>query len=288
MFEQMKQFVSTFRELEKQQPALTDTEMANWEKLREKLSRTPPPDRGVRSANRRIIVVASFYPQAGASFLAGNFAFLQGGNDIPTILCEPPGSLSYYYFALDSERRSVRAQEQDGVKSKQIDLHDGMLQVKVTASLEKQAVSQREWTSWILANQKEASLLIIDLSSEWRGEMANWVMQLADEIWFVLDADFPRLTRLLLTESPPPVWNEADGKVKIIANRWNQRLAKQSVLKRLEGTLSLWDLNQQGRKIDACVPQVNGEKVSFSQLEASFYLEKYPEEAAVFEHLANL
>lgn len=288
MFEQMKQFVSAFRELEKQQPVLTQTEKEHWEKLREKLSRPSPPERSAHPSTRKIVAVASFYPQAGASFLASNFAFHQAGNDIQTILCELPGIISYYYFALDSGRRAVQEKVQDGTHSKLINLHRGMLRIKVTASLETRSISHKEWTNWVLANQKEASLVVIDLSSHWQGDLADWIMQLADEVWFVLDSDFPRLTRLLLTESPPPVWTENDQKVKIIANKWNERLSKESVRRRMEGTLSLWDSDQKGRKIDAYMPILNGEKVSMTQLEASLYLEKYPEEGRLFEPLAYL
>lgn len=286
MFDQLKQFVSNFRELEKRELVLTPDEEDRWKKLKEKLAASGLQEKSNQPLFHRVIAVASFYPQAGSSFLASNFAFFQASKEIQTTLCEIPSGISYYYFALDSERRAVPDRGQTREEYRKIQLLNGALRIKVTASLVHRPLSQGELSNWFLTNSKESSLFIIDLSSHWRGEPAEWIMELADQVWFILDSDFPRLSRLILSETAPAIWQKNYEKIKIVANKWNGRLASNSVVKKIEGTLSFWDTELQSKKVDAFFPLIKAEKISSAQLEAVLLLEKYPEEGLLFEQLA--
>lgn len=283
MYQKMNRFVSHFRELEKQEVTPTNEEEKRWHRLKEKLSMPAPEDKSHYQFHR-VIVIASFYAQAGASFLASNFAYQQAGKEVRTVLSEAPGQISYYYFALDGERRGNRSTTDSSIR--QVSMQNGFLRIKMDASLEKGLYSQSDIANWFLWNSKEASLFIIDMSSNWRGELASYIMGLADEIWFVLDTDFPRLTRLMLTEQAPEFWNSGKQKTRFIANKWNQELSRAGIIKRIEGTLSLWDTDEKTKRVDAFFPLLQGEKVSNVQSTACLLLEKYPEEEKWFDQLA--
>ncbi|GAA4721485.1 hypothetical protein [Brevibacillus fulvus] len=287
MFNQVKQFVDQFRELEKQGMALTEAEQDTWKRLKEKL--TAASDKQFDQPHRsikRVIAIASFYPQAGASFLAGNFSYCQAEKSLQTVLCELPEQHSYFYFALDSESRSTRKPGAVTSQEQEIRLLNGRLRVRVFQPEPTNYNSALpELMNWFLQNSRDPELLIIDLSSHWRGEAAEWIMGVADEVWFVLDADFSRLSRLVLTESPPAVWKEGNEKIKVIANRWNAALSDHKIIRKIEGTLSFWSSEPKG--IHAVMPHFEACKVSEAQLAAQLFLERYPDESVHFDKLAR-
>ncbi len=110
--------------------------------------------------------------------------------------------------------------------------------------------------------------------------------ELADEIWVVLDADIARLTRLFLIESAPGWWLSGKNKVKIIANKWNAQLARTTVLKKVEGTLSLWGTSSS--QVDYQVPLIDQEKAAAAHVKANFLLELFPEEESEFQSLMHV
>jgi hypothetical protein len=282
MFHQVNRFVSHFRQLEKQQFTLTKEEEKRWKSLKEKLAASPPADeQPYIPVFRSYIAVVSLYPQAGASFVASNFAYVQAGKGIPTTLCEMPGDVSYFYFALDYERRAHHNLKDS--TGKVLLLQNNLLRIKVDASLHKQSHSQTDIVDWFFSASKETPCLIIDLSSRWRGDLARRILDLADEIWVVFDSDLARLTRLCLVEEPPAWWNQLCKKIRLIANRWNSRLLRHTILKRVEGTLSLWNHDHFLRNIDVTIPQIDGEKVADAHSKASILSEIYPEDERWFD-----
>jgi hypothetical protein len=281
-FHKVNRFVSHFRELEKQAYSLTKEEEQSWQALKEKLSASVPEEQRF-PVSRRIIAIAGLYPRAGASFLAGNFAYYLAGKGIPTTLCEMPGIVSYYYFALDFERRAH--QDLKDSAEKMLLLQNNLLRIKVDASLQKQNPSQMDITNWLLLVSKDSPCVIFDLSSYWTEESVHRIMALADEIWLVFDSDVARLTSLFLSEKAPKAWKSMADKIRIIANKWNPHLARSGVMKRVEGTVSLWDEEHQKREIDATFPLIDSQKVSIAQSKASLLLEVHPEEGKWFESL---
>jgi hypothetical protein len=281
MFQQVNRFVSHFRQLEKQEFTLTQEEEQLWRSLREKLAASAPLDEPFAPVFRSYIAVISLYPQGGASFVSSNFAYVQAGKGIPTTLCEMPDDVSYFYFALDFERRAHHNLKDSA--GKLLLLQNNLLRIKVDTSLCKPSVSQTDIVDWFLSASKETPCLIIDLSSRWRGELARRILELADEIWVVFDSDLARLTRLFLAEEPPAWWGSMGEKIRLIANKWNSRLLRPGILKRVEGTLSLWNRDHFIRNIDATIPQIDGEKVAIAQSKACILSEIYSEEARWFD-----
>lgn len=289
MFQQVKQFVTTFRELENQEQSVSSEERARRERLRKVLSAPVETTQSQQALHRYVLAVASLYPQAGASFIASNFAYYQAGKGMSVMLCELPDGPPYYYFALDSEERA-QAGTQAGIQAdeKIINMQNGYLCVKTKAPYGKHTFSFPELTSWLLGNSKETSMLIVDISSFWKQESAAWIMDMADEIWFVIDSDIPRFARSIMTEEAPRVWNESGKKVRLMANKWDRMFAKDHLLKRIEGTLSFWDLNRKQKHIDLLVPPVPKQKIMNAHQKAKFLLEMHPEESGVFAQMAAL
>ncbi len=283
MLRQLQRFVTTFRELEKEQFAPTPEEERRWKLLKEKLG-TAPVEIPEHHVSRRILAVASFYPQAGASFLAGNLAYLQAGKQMHVTLCEMPGVTSYFYFALDSERRaeSCHKHPRNASIDRLIPMQGGRLRIRVEAPFQERVISQTDLTNWFLANSREASLLVIDVSSNWKEERAAWIAEWADEIWFVLDADLPRLARLVVAEQPPLFWQTCADKIRVIANKWNDKLKATSVLHKVEGTLSLWNTE---KRVEGVFPLIDAKKASKAHLSGQLLLESCPEEEPHFEQL---
>jgi hypothetical protein len=289
MFHQVKQFVTTFRELEKREIIATREEEDQRQRLRHILAVPQPQEISVQQVHRRILAIAGFYPQAGASFIASNFACYQAGRDIHTTLCEMPDGEPYFYFALDSEERGepVKGTEKDNAE-KTVFLQNGQLRVKAISPLSRAKPSHSEIASWFLASCKDTSMLIIDLSSHWQRESAEWIMEVSDEIWFVCDTDIPRLARTIVTQEPPEAWSRNFRKIRLIANKWNHTYAKSSVIKKLEGTISLWNKEHIVKRVDMLVPLISYEKVTAAQIKSRFLLETSPEEGNVFAQLASL
>jgi len=281
MFEQMSRFVSRFRDLEQQEIVRTREEERQWKELKEKLSATAL-DEPKPVYSRKCIAVTSLYAQAGASFVAANAAFLCSDRGVPVTLCELPGNISYYYFALDFERRGNRPAH----ASSMIFLHDQHLRIQICPPLPEQHIPQPDTAEWLLQISKDSQTVFIDLSSRWREANAQRIFEMADEIWIVFDADLPRLTRLFLTEAAPAWWFQQKPKIRLIANKWNARLSRLHVMKRVEGTVSLWN-REVGKaiRIDAILPMINPEKIAAAHAKASLLLELFPEEAEHFQPL---
>lgn len=289
MFQQVRQFMSTFRELENQELPMNREDKERGERLRQILSTTVESISNTQPPNRYIVAVASFYSQAGASFIAGNLAYHQAGKGKSVILCELPTGNPYYYFALDSEERAEASMNQGDLHDEKIiTMQAGCLRVKANVPYMRENVSYPEVTSWLLGNSRNASLLIIDISSGWKEEAAAWIMDMADEIWFVLDSDIPRFARTILTEEAPKAWNTSGKKVRLIANKWSQAHEKEQLKKRIEGTLSFWSLNQKNKRVDMLVPAIINQKIMNTHDKAQFLLEAYPEEEEAFARLATL
>lgn len=288
MFDQVRQFTHMFRELENQERAVNREDQKRGERLRQALSTSVETVQYSYQLHRYVLVIASFYPQAGASFIAGNLAYYQAGKRVPVVLCEPPAGQPYYYFALDGEVRAESGNRLHNHTEKIITMQDGYLRVKANTPYDQKPNAFPEITSWLLGNSKDASLLIVDISSCWKGETASWIMDMADEIWFVLDTDVPRFARTILTEEAPKAWNESGKKVRLIANRWDQAIAKVDLMKKMEGTLSYWNHNQIIKQIDMLIPAVSGEKIMNAHAKAKLLLEMYPEEENMFGQMSSL
>ncbi len=287
MFDQVRQFTTMFRELENQERSVSREDQVRGQRLRQVLSTSLEAGQSSYQLHRYVLVIASFYPQAGASFIASNLAYYQAGKRIPVVLCEAPSGQPYYYFALDGEVRAESSSRLDNHTEKIITMHDGYLRVKANAPYDQKLNAFPEVTNWLMGNSKEASLLIIDISSFWRSETSSWIMDMADEIWFVFDTDVPRFARTILMEEAPKAWNDRGKKVRLIANRWDQAFAKEHLMKKMEGTLSYWNHNQIIKQIDFLVPAISSEKIMKAHEKAKFFLEMYPEEEDIFAQMSS-
>lgn len=282
MNRELQRFVTVFRELEQKQYSCTSEELHHFEAIKHKLTFLPYTH-STNFISQRSIAIASLYPQAGSSFIASNVAVSQANKRVKTTLCELPTITPYYYFALDCERRGLE-QSNETI----IPLVRGDLKVKPVIPFSKlDPLSQNDITSWYLRNHKECSLLIIDISHQWRSEMSSWICKWVDEIWLVVDTNFPRITSFVLTDEASLLWEEHRAKIRIIANRWSPFLSKMDACKKLEGTLSLWNAISVFPKIKWFMPMHDSEKNSISQMRGKFLLECYPEEGEAFEELGN-
>ncbi len=283
MFQHLQKFVTTFRELEKKEPLRSQEEEEQWKQLKEKLSAAEVHAVVEHQQYMKSIAVASLYPRVGASFIASNFAFYEAARSIRTTLCENPIEQSYFYFALDCERRKPVSRNNEKIMW----LMNQSLQIKVTPPYESQVYSQAEAMNWFFTNQKHCSFFILDFSSHWRGELASWLFEMVDQIWFVIDPDFPRLSQTIFAEEAPENWKKNLHKISIIANKWNEDVAARGVIKRIEGTLSQWD-EQNKLKVGASVPRIDANKLSRAQLAARIFLEMYPDEGEFLDQLSHL
>jgi len=281
MYHQLKQFVNTFRELE-QRPVVPDDEERR-QRLREVLTVQLSTEQAAQpKLQRKTLAVASLYPRAGASFVTGNMAYYMANRGIHTTLCEIPGSSGYLCFALDSERRKKEA-----ASGETLLLHNGSLKVQVALPVGQRTLAHHELSSWFMSVQRGADLLIVDLSSNWQGDWADLILEWVDEAWFVLDSDIPRIAAMCAL--PPPVsWQKHATKIRLIANRWNEVLAKSSVIKKLEGTLSLWQEEYTLKKIEAIIPSFDSEDVTRAHLAGKLLVEVNPDKAQTFSQLASL
>ena len=280
MFEQMSRFISRFRDLEQQEFVRTREEERRWKELKEKLSAHPLEEQ--QAYSRKCVAVTSLYEQAGASFVAANAAFLWSDRGVPVTLCELPGTVSYFYFALDFERRG----NQPVYASPAILLRDQHLRIQIDPPLPEQQFPQLDTAEWLLRTSKDSPTVFIDLSSRWRETSAQRVFEMADEIWVVFDADLPRLTRFFLAEAAPQWWFRQKQKIRLIANKWSPRLSRVQVKKRVEGTVSLWNREaEEAVTIDVILPFIDVEKIAAAHVKASLLLELFPEEADHFQPL---
>lgn len=288
MRKEVQQFVAKFRQLEAKAFSMTAEEQQILQRLKERLVDAPRESVSPRHHDiPRTIAVASLYAQAGASFVAGNAAFFFASRQIPTALCELPTVQSYFYFALDSERRGkpvVSSQHEFQQDARLLILEGGLLRVWVTDPTVARQISQSELVNWFLSRRREAPLLFLDLSSHWREEEASLIANWADEVWLVFDADLPRLTRQLVTEPMPAIWINNRQKIRLIANKWNAGLERKTVRKQVEGTFSLW-----GEGVDPSrtvyLPTFDPAEVSAAQLKGKLLLEMCLEHGRWFEAL---
>lgn len=283
MFHQVSRFVSRFRDLEQQNFPHSYEEERRWKSLKDKLSIPEPEAESHPSPlSRTCIVVASLYEQAGASFVASNVAYAWASKGIPVTLCELPGAASYFYFALDYERRV-----KPNINPSTILMQDNRLRIQIDVPAKQQETPQVDPANWLLRTGKGSPVVMIDASSRWRAPGAAPIFEIADEIWVVIDADLARLTRLFLVEATPPWWETERSKIKIIANKWNDYLSRSSMIKKVEGTLSLWNLSSCPIEVDAILPALNGEKTAKAQSRANLLLELFPEEEHAFQSLIH-
>ena len=277
----LNKFVQVFRELEHKEFIPSVEEERKLDALKQKLISTQQASLS-NDFIQRTIAIASLYSQAGSSFIASNLAYYHACNQIQTTLCELPSISPYYYFALDFAKR--------GHSSKSgmiIPLKQGLLRVKPTLPLTSHQLSQAELTNWFVQNHKECSLLIIDISDAWQNQQAIQVGEWADEIWFVLDDNIPRLASLIMSGEVPNIWAIYGDKVRLIANKWNDRLNRAGAIKQVEGTLSLWNPDRKRPCIDIVMPLLDRKKISHCHLEGRVLLERYTEELEVFEPIGK-
>jgi hypothetical protein len=285
MFEQMSRFVTRFRDLEQREFVQTHEEERRWNELKEKLS-TTQLDEPQQPYSRRCIAVTSLYSQAGSSFVAANAACTWASRGTPVTLCELPGTPSYFYFALDYERR---ANQQAGFSTTpQLLLQDRLLRIQIDPPLHEKQHFQLDIADWLLRASKDSSFVIIDVSSRWNEAGAQRIFELADEIWIVFDTDLARLTRLFLMEKPPQWWFLQKQKRRLIANKWNHLLTRSQTKKRVEGTLSLWEEHDSTAVyIDAALPLLDPEKIALAHVKANLLAELFPEETEHFQRLVH-
>lgn len=284
MLDKVQKFVSTFRELERKEYQLSNEQEESWRQLKEKLSQVAVNETKPFQSGMQTIVIAGMYPRAGSSFLAGNYAYFLARNEISTTLCEFPFMLSYYYFSLDFERR-VSARER---KENTLHLCNRKLRIKANHPLSRQDISQTDAMQWFLTNHKNTSVLIIDISSHWRNELASWIMQMADQIWFVIDSDFPRLSQTVLATGTPDFWKANIHKIQIILNKWCDSKVQSKIARMIEGTVSLWDEHMTSPLVTGCIPSVDGQKVRTSHMEACLLLELFPDQEDLLKEFAGL
>ncbi|UFJ40588.1 hypothetical protein LOK74_21630 [Brevibacillus humidisoli] len=292
MRKDVQKFITHFRQLEEKTFQMTDEEERRWHHLKERLAAAPSePAAADHHQMPRTIAVASLYSQAGASFVSSNAALLFAERQIKTTLCENPTKTSYFYFSFDSERRGSSVESDHhgtGRDTRLIHLLGGMLRVWVTLpTAVSRQVTQSDVVNWFLSCRRESPLLIIDLSSHWREEVAGWIADWSDELWLVFDSDLPRLTRQLITEPFPVIWKSNRKKIRLIANKWNPTLGRSSVLKKVEGTLSLWGEGIVPTGASAHLPAFDGAEVSAAQIKGKLLLEMFAEHAKWFEPLVN-
>jgi hypothetical protein len=161
------------------------------------------------------------------------------------------------------------------------------LRIQIDPPVRQNHTSYIDTAHWLLRTCKGSTVAVIDVSSRWREREASQIFELANEIWVVLDADLARLTRLFLAESPPSWWTTERSKVKLIANKWNQQLSRSSVMKKIEGTLSLWNLENGSAGVKCTLPLMNSEKIGAAHAKGNLLLEDYPEEEHEFLQLIH-
>lgn len=277
MFQQVNRFVSQFRELEKREISRTQDEERLLRALKEKLTTADETADAPRQTQRSIAILC-LYPQAGASFLAGNIAFALAGKGISVSLGELPGTISYTYFALDVERRVTDSTPHSTAPTSILLMQDNCLRIHVEAPMTtNQVITENDHADWLFRLSKESSIVLVDLSSSWRVKQVDRLLGLVDEIWVVIDTDLARLTRTIVTEEPPGWWRNHYFRIKIIANKWSEKWNRSAIMKKVEGTLSLWN-EENPVHVDQVVPLFDGEKTFSAHSKAKLFLEQYPEE----------
>ncbi|MED1950496.1 hypothetical protein [Brevibacillus centrosporus] len=286
MFHQMNRFVTRFRDLEQQAFSHTPEEERQWRTLKDKLSSPQTGEDHQSVLSRRCIAVTSLYAQAGASFLSSNVAYIWAGNRIPVTFSELPSTISYFYFALDYERRLNR-KANPYTSAPMLLIQNDFLRIQIDPPFQKKMTPPTDAAHWLLRTCKDSPVVMIDVSSHWKEKAAQQIFELVDEIWVVFDTDLARLTRLFLVEPAPSWWKTEKRKIKLIANKWNQQLSRTSVMKRISGTLSLWDQESGPVEVEYVLPLMNGEKVGDAHVKASLLLEQFPEEEHAFSPLIH-
>lgn len=285
MYQQVQRFVSAFRELEKKEYELSTQQQESWRQLKEKLASSPDPE-AEDTAHRRFqtIVVTGLYPRTGSSFIASNYAYYHSGKSVSTTLCELPGVFSSYYISLDFEKRTSGSDQHD----RTLLLQGRRLRIHAEHPERLRSIEQAEVMNWFVPLVKNTQLLVVDMSSHWKSEGASWLMGMADQIWVVVDSDFPRLAQTIFSETMPSWWFNNKNKIRIILNKWPLHSSKGSILRKVEGTLSIWDERLPVPAILGCVPSMDAEAVLKAQLAARLYLEMYPTEQELLDQLACL
>lgn len=286
MFHQVSRFVSRFRDLEQQEFLHTPEEERQWRALKDKLIAPHSIEEQPYSFGRSCVAVASLYPQAGASFIAANVAYAWAGKGIPVTLSEMPNAISYYYFALDYERR-VHRLANPSTPAPLLLMQNNHLRIQIDPPLLQNESFHIDQAHWLLRTCKATPFVVIDVSSRWREEGTAQLFELADEIWIVFDADLARLTRLLLVEPPPSWWFTERKKIKLIANKWNDGLSRSRVMKKIEGTFSLWGPESGPVKVEHTLSLIDSEKAGEAQAKANLLLEQFPEEEHEFQSLIH-
>ncbi|WP_411503030.1 hypothetical protein [Brevibacillus centrosporus] len=286
MFHQMNRFVTRFRDLEQQALSHTPEEERQWRTLKDKLSSPQTGEDHQSVLSRRCIAVTSLYAQAGASFLSSNVAYIWAGNRIPVTFSELPSTISYFYFALDYERRLNR-KANPYTSAPMLLIQNDFLRIQIEPPFQTKMTPPIDAAHWLLRTCKDSPVVMIDVSSHWKEKAAQQIFELVDEIWVVFDTDLARLTRLFLVEPAPSWWMTEKRKIKLIANKWNQQLSRTSVMKRISGTLSLWDQESGPVEVEYVLPLMNGEKVGDAHVKASLLLEQFPEEEHAFSPLIH-
>ncbi|RAP27193.1 hypothetical protein C2W64_01025 [Brevibacillus laterosporus] len=283
-----QQFLKIFRDLEKKEFTRSQTEEKQWFQLKQKLVQSPLLDEV--EVTSKVIAIISLYPSAGSSFIAGNYAWLASQNR-KTTLCEHPLRPSYYYTALDMEAKKCFSQNtptKNRSSNQATHLENGKLLIPVDTSIERKTEKiEMDMLSNLFTLQKQSSLLLVDLSSFWREEGIELLMQWADEVWIILDTNISRLAQLICTEEPPVFWHDISQKCKYILNRWNDTMNKYALHKQIEATLSLWNKNGKPSKINCFISKMCDDKVIQAQLQGSFFCELFREQGDLFEPLYN-
>ncbi|NKQ21304.1 hypothetical protein [Brevibacillus laterosporus] len=283
-----QRFLKIFRDLESKEFTPSQSEEKRLLLLKQKLVHTPLIEE--IEVISKVIIIISLYPSTGSSFIAGNYAWLSSQKR-KTTLCEHPLRPSYYYTALDMEAKKCFSQNTPTKirPSNQVAyLENERLLICVDTSIKRKTRKiEMQMLSDLFTLQKQSSLLLVDLSSFWREEGIELLMQWADEVWITLDTNISRLAQLICTEDPPVFWNDISKKCKYILNRWNYNMTEHALDKQIEGTLSLWNKDSRPKKIDCYISQMCADKVIQAQLQGRFYCELFTEHSDWFELLYN-
>ncbi|MGO0058588.1 hypothetical protein ACTID9_00735 [Brevibacillus fluminis] len=285
MYQQVQRFVSAFRELEKKEFELSTEQQESWKQLKEKLA--SPSDSDVDESPHRglqTIVVTGLYPRTGSSFIASNYAYYHSGKSVTTTLCELPGIFSSYYISLDFEKRASGSEQ----TNKTLLLQGRKLRIHAQQPRQVEHSNHTDTMSWFYPLLKSTQLLVVDISSHWNSATAAWLMGLADQIWVVVDTDFPRLAQTVFDEPTPSWWLTETSKIRIILNKWPLNSSKGSVWRKVQGTLAIWDERVSIPSVFCCVPPMDEEAVLKTRLAARLYLEMYPNEKELIDQLACL
>ncbi|WP_182101712.1 hypothetical protein [Niallia taxi] len=171
------------------------------------------------------IAVASLYPRAGSSFIAGNVAEYLAMQGVPVALAEAPTTTPYWYNYFDG----VNAAPSDWKSwGKQIS-ENGRVEKGTNWTLKsglhlithEELIPVENWAEehvykFIFTTQ-QVPIVIYDISHNWKEITRDILFEYADNIWVVLDFDIVQTN--LASERLAKLQEIYGDKIQIIFNR---------------------------------------------------------------------